>query len=155
MNKQTIAMCHLFEQLSGEQLDALSTIAEEAWYDAGYMVYRQGTRADYMYIVLEGSVELSLQRKNGLGIYIDSLGEDDLFGSCLCLDFGEYSLSARCTRETRMLKISTRELKRLMDADPPLGYLIQRAISRAYFQRYLDTVIKLQNIVGAIVLKAG
>ena len=70
-----------------------------------------------------------------------------MFGSCVCFQLVDYSLDARCTSDSRLLKIESATLKELMDSDLVLGYTIQTQISRIYFHRYIDTMKKLQSIV--------
>jgi len=154
MNMQNLTLCSVFDNLSLLQIQSLGGMAQETSYEADEMVYRQGDAAENLFVVIEGRVDLGLKGKNGLEIHIDTLSTGDLFGSCLCFDFDQYALSARCTAPARLLKIGTRDFHNIMDTDPALGFTVQRAISRAYFKRYLETMVKLQNIVGAIVIKA-
>jgi CRP-like cAMP-binding protein len=78
-----------------------------------------------------------------------------LFGSCVCFQLHEYSLSAMCTRDTKLLKIKAATLQRLMDDDHSVGYPLQRMISQTYFKRYVDTMQKLQAIIQTLPLRSG
>lgn len=137
----------VFQFLRPDQLKMISDVARVELFEAGDTIYEKGARADYFYIVLEGQVSLRLPTRSGVAIQIDELTSGAIFGSCVCFQLADYSLNAQCTLDTRLLKISSTTLKELMDQDLLMGYTIQTQISRIYFQRYIETMNKLQSIV--------
>jgi len=114
---------------------------------AGETIYEKGAKADYFYVVLDGQVSLRLPGQSGVSIQIEELTGGAVFGSCICFQLVEYSLNAQCTRDSSLLKIESATLKELMDEDLLMGYTIQTQISRIYFNRYIETMKKLQSIV--------
>ena len=125
----------------------ISDAANVAEFRAGDTVYRMGEPARYFYVVLEGQVSLRLPGRTGVNVQIDELTQGAMFGSCVCFDLVNYSLTALCSTDCRLLRIDAATLKQLMDKDLVMGYAIQTQISRIYFNRYLDTMKKLQAIV--------
>jgi CRP-like cAMP-binding protein len=85
-------------------------------------------------------------------LLIDDLGPGSMFGSCVSLAIGTYSLTAQCTQDGQVLKVKTSALKNLLDGDPRMGYELQSRISEIYFRRYVDAMKKLQAIVMNIPL---
>jgi signal-transduction protein with cAMP-binding, CBS, and nucleotidyltransferase domain len=144
----------LFELLRPDQVRAISETAEEISLFAGDTVFQRGEKADYLFAVLDGQVALRLTSKEGLSTLIDEVTRGAIFGSCICFQFESYSLTARCTEDSRLLKIRAATLKKLLDNDPVLGYEVQKLISRIYFKRYVDTAQKLQAILRAIPVEA-
>jgi CRP-like cAMP-binding protein len=137
----------VFQFLRPEQLRAISDVAEIVDFEAGGVVYEKDTPADYFYVVLDGQVSLRLPGRSGVSLHVEELTKGAMFGSCVCFQFADYSLDARCSCASRLLKIRSATLKQLMDRDLVLGYTIQTQISRIYFHRYIDTMKKLQSIV--------
>jgi CRP-like cAMP-binding protein len=137
----------VFQFLRPDQVKKISDVAEVLSLKTGDTVYEKGTPADHFYIVLEGQVSLRLPGYKGISIQIDELTAGAIFGSCMCFQLREYSLTAQCTRDSRLLEISSVALKELMEEDLVMGYGIQTYVSRVYFQRYIDTMNKLQSIV--------
>jgi len=137
----------VFQFLRPEQLKAISDVAEVVEYSAGDMIYEKDSPAEFFYVVLEGQVSLRMPGQSGVSLQVDALTVGAMFGSCVCFQFVDYSLDARCTSDSRLLKIESATLKELMDRDLVLGYTIQSQISRIYFHRYIDTMKKLQAIV--------
>jgi CRP-like cAMP-binding protein len=137
----------VFQFLRPDQLRAISDVAQVMECEAGKTIYERGAKADHFYVVLRGQVSLRLPSKSGVSIQIDELTEGAVFGSCVCFQFVEYSLNAQCTADSKLLKIESATLKELMDQDLLMGYTIQTQISRIYFNRYIQTMKKLQSIV--------
>jgi len=144
----------IFQMLRPEQLSQLSAAAEEITFQAGETVFEQGEPAEYFFAVLSGLVALRLPRQDGVSILIDETTEGAIFGSCICFQIHNYTLTAQCTEESRVLKIKAETLRKLMDNDLVMGYAIQTMVSRSYFKRYIDTMRKLQSIVQSIPLEA-
>ncbi len=144
----------VFQFLRPDQLKKISDVARVVSFKAGDTVYEKGARADHFYIVLEGQVSLRIPSRSGISIQIDELTSGAIFGSCVCFQLVHYSLNAQCTRDSRLLEISSTTLKELMDQDLVMGYTIQTQISRIYFQRYIETMNKLQSIVMNLPLEA-
>ena len=115
----------VFQFLRPDQVKTISDVAEVVAYDAGETVYKKGAAADFFYILLEGQVSLRLPGHHGVSIQIDELTGGAVFGWCVCFQLIDYSLDAQCTRDSRLLKISSTTLKELMDQDLVLGYAIQ------------------------------
>jgi len=154
MPTQQLASHEIFQMLRPEQVDAISSAAEEISLKPGDVVFHQGERADHFFVVLEGQVALRLGRPGGVSVLIDEATPGATFGSCVCLQIDTYSLSAQCTAPTRLLKIKAATLKKLMDDDLVMGYAVQTMISRIYFKRYVDTMRKLQAMIQSIPLEA-
>ena len=144
----------IFQLLRPEQVNTLSSAAEEVSFEAGDTVFLRGEPADDFFVVLEGQVALRMLRADGMSVLIDEVTGGAIFGSCLCFQIDTYTLTAQCTEDSRILKIKASTLKKLMDDDLVMGYAIQTIISRVYFKRYIDTMRKLQSIVQSIPLEA-
>ena len=145
----------VFQFLRPEQVMAISDAAKVMEYRSGDTVYEMGEPARYFYVVLDGQVSLRLPGGSGVSIQVDELTRGAMFGSCVCFDLVDYSVSAQCTSESRLLRLDAATLKELMDQDLVMGYAIQTQISRLYFKRYLDTMKKLQAIVMNLPLEPG
>ncbi|MEJ2189169.1 MAG: cyclic nucleotide-binding domain-containing protein [Acidobacteriota bacterium] len=145
----------VFQFLRPEQINAISSAAEELSLKSGDVVFERGEPAEGFVVVLEGQVALRLPRPEGVNLLINEVTVGGIFGSCVCFQINTYTLSATCSTDARILKIEASTLKKLMDDDPLMGYAIQTLVSRVYFKRYIDTMQKLQAIVQSIPLEAA
>jgi len=155
MTSQALSSHDVFSFLQPEQVSAISEMAEVITFETGETVFRRGERADFLFALLEGQVSLRIPREGGVSLQIEDLPKGALFGSCVCFDLNQYSLTAICTEDSKLLKIDAAGLKGVMDRDLSVGYPVQRMISRTYFRRYLDTMEKLQTVAESLVLHAG
>jgi CRP-like cAMP-binding protein len=155
MVAQGLSSHDVFSFLQPEQVKAISDVAEAVSCTAGDTVFRSGERAEHLYAVLEGQVDLRLPREGGVTLHIETLGTGALFGSCVCFDLNDYTLTAVCRSDSRLLRISAAGLKAVMDRDLAVGYPVQRMISRTYFRRYVDAMSRLQTVAEALALTAG
>jgi len=152
--KQRLEAQEVFSFMRPEQVNALSDAADVIDYKAGDTVYYQGEKASHMFVVLDGAVSLRLPGKEGLTIPIDLATRGVLFGSCQCFEIDNYSTTAQCTQDSKLMKIDANTLRRLMDDDLQMGYFMQRRIAGIYFHRYLETMRKLQAIVMNLPVEA-
>lgn len=155
MTTEALTSHAVFSSLRPQQVKAISDVSEVVSFAEDDTVFRSGEPASFLYAVLQGQVSLALPRADGVSLHIEDLPPGALFGSCICFDLRTYTLTATAATDARLLRISADQLGKVMDDDPLTGYHIQRMISRTYFERYLDTMEKLQNIAEALALKAG
>ncbi|MFH2001843.1 MAG: cyclic nucleotide-binding domain-containing protein [Planctomycetota bacterium] len=143
----------VFKLLRPDQMNVLSNFAQRVEYKAGDIVFERGARANFFYIILNGTVALRLQGSQGTNIVIDQIGEGNMFGRCISFEIDTFYLTAQCTEPTTLLRIEATVLKELMDEDLRMGYIFQSQISAMYFRRYIDTMKKLQAIVMNVPLE--
>ena len=150
----TLTSQEVFGFLLPDQVNTLSDESEKISKTAGELIYERGDKAEDFFIVLDGEVTLKLPGASGINIIIDQLRRGEVFGGALGYGRNSYALSAECTGDAQLLKVKSSALKSLMDRDPRLGYTLQGYISTAYFNRYIDTMRKLQSIVMNLPVEA-
>ncbi|MBU0754098.1 MAG: Crp/Fnr family transcriptional regulator [Planctomycetes bacterium] len=153
MTTEMLKKQDFFKLLRPDQVHVLSNYAQRIEYKAGEIVFERGARANFFYIVLDGSVALRMQGTRGTSVVIDQVSEGNMFGRCISFNIDTFYLSAQCMEPTTLLRIEASVLKEIMDEDPRMGYIFQSQISAIYFRRYIDTMKKLQAIVMNIPLE--
>ena len=154
LHEERLESQDVFGLLRPEQVDILSNAADVMEYKTGDTVYFHGEKADHMYVVLDGSVLLRLPGRGGISVPIDLATAGVMFGACRCFDIDTYSTTAECMQDSKLMRIEAAALRRVMDEDLLMGYAMQRRISQIYFERYLETMRKLQGIVMSLPLDA-
>ena len=137
----------IFRFLTPKQVDALSNTSEIVRFKSGETVYSKGAPAEFFFSVMKGKVTLRLPLKEGVSVLIDQVAPGVMFGTCICFRRDSYALDAHCAENSELLKIKAKTLKKLMDDDLKLGHAIQTRISQIYFDRYIQTMKKLQAVV--------
>jgi len=142
----------LFQMLQPEQVARISDGTEEIVLAAGAAVYHHGDPAEFFYVVREGRIALRSAGAGGVSLHVDDVMPGEIFGGCICVGRDAYAMDARCEEATKLMRIRADVLSRLLNADPIVGYAVQTYVSRVYFQRYIETVTKLQAVVQSLPL---
>lgn len=145
MDIERLKKQHVFEFLTPEQIDALSSASNVIKLKAGETIYERGEQTEHFYVVLGGKVAIRLPENVSASILIDELTAGSMFGSCVSPAFSTYFCTAQCAEESELLKIRTDTFKEILDKDCCMGYAIQSRISQIYFKRYMETMKKLQS----------
>lgn len=133
----------LFEGVSGEEIHNVAQVMEEKRLNKGDVLFREGDRGDYFYIVVTGEIliesdEMELER--------DRAGE--YFGEMALLDDDTRSGSAIAVEETLLLRISQDHFEDYMMPHKAVRRGIMRALSgrlRRRTERYVELQRKLER----------
>jgi len=142
---QLLSSCYLFKGLSESQFHQLSAIAKEVRAKKGQFLIHEGQRAEELFVLEQGAVEL-LTRVN------DDLVNDnfelplaimrnpgDCTGTSSLLEPYTYSLSARCFEDSQLRVIQYTELKYLMQTDHELGCMLMKNLAQHLLDRLKET----------------
>src|SRR5512133_62787 len=102
--------------LTREQLLQATHIAKEQHYEAGSMIFSEGTNADAFYIVTKGTVEVVLPRANQSDVVAVQLGPGKYFGEMEFFHEKKHRASIRAceTCPVEVLAISYSQLNELL-----------------------------------------
>ena len=142
---QEMHSCYLFKGLSESQFHDLSEITKEVRAQKGQFLIHEGQKAEELFILKEGAVEL-------LTTVNDDLVNDDFelpiailrnpgdcSGTSSLLEPYIYSLSARCFEDSELLIIKQSDLKNLMLADHELGCSLMKNLAKHFLGRLKET----------------
>jgi CRP-like cAMP-binding protein len=73
--------------------------SERLVFEPGQVLFREGDRADAAYLVIEGTVEISIRTRHGSRV-LGTLGRSDMLGETAI--FGELPRTATATAATRV-----------------------------------------------------
>ena len=95
----------------------------------GDILFRDGDPPDEVYLIKEGSIEIS----KGSGIkkkVLAILNEGDFLGEMAVIDGSPRSATAKALTETKLITLDTEEFKKEIEKDPMIGALIFTLIKR-------------------------
>jgi signal transduction histidine kinase len=152
----TLETSTLFHQLSPAELDALRQIASEQLFARGKEIFKEGDRGDGVYLVKEGTVEISGLVAPNLRHVFSSLGPGDIFGEMAVIDQKPRSACATAGTDTTVYFIPRSEILSLVERSPALALGLLREISsrlREFNRQYVREVIQTERlaIVGRFV----
>ena len=120
----------LFRNLPAEQLEALASACEPRSLPAGDIIFQHGEAAEWLYIVEQGRVDITLPSPGG-EIILASFAAGSFFGELGLFDQQPRSATARAVGETRLVCIPASAITGLIDRHPAaarhfLGVVTQR-----------------------------
>lgn len=135
----------LFMGLPQHQLDAIADLCEEITFQAEEMPFREGEKADCLYILMEGKVNIQVgltSRPQQITVaVISQVGQ--AFGWSSLVTPHRYTASAICKEPSHLIALNGQELMRILEQNPEAGFLVIRRISELVSNRLRYTRIAL------------
>lgn len=131
MSVETLSQFPLFDNLPEREIWALAESSQVCRFQAGEVLFTEGSSTDYFYLILDGEVEiikslgtaderlLAMSQKNAI------LGEMSKFSQN-----GTHTASARTYTPCKMLKVSFDQFDAVLNRHPKMAYDLLRLYSR-------------------------
>ena len=103
----------------------------------GYVLFREGKRANHFFILLKGCVKISIGETGHTVYTVDHSGE--AFGWSSLLGRRDYSASAECKEPTKLLKIDAAKLHDLLEREPAYGLPFFKRLAGTLGHRLIQT----------------
>lgn len=110
----------IFAGLSSGHLDRLAMEGRECRFAGGEPVIRQGDPGESLFVVLEGSVEVSAREADGLPVVITTIGPRGFFGEMSLMTGEVRSATITATAESSLLEIDKATFRHVLEAQPDL-----------------------------------
>ncbi len=143
-----------FGVLNNEQLKSIAMIADEISVAAGTKLFEECQQADTFYLLIEGSVELSYKSeeeyhpKSTKVFSVGDINPEEVFGISSLVQPYKYNAAGIASKDCRILKINAVELRKLLDEDNELGYILMQHVAEAYMDRLSYTRVQLAAAWG-------
>ncbi|HVU13402.1 MAG TPA: ATP-binding protein [Phototrophicaceae bacterium] len=128
LDQDTLRAVPLFEHLRPDQLQWLLDHGKEYQVDAGQYVFRQGSDADYFYVVIKGEVQIS-QDTNGSEQVLTTHRDGDFSGEVPLLSGTPYIASARALQPSRFLRFDSQAFREMFAVCPVVVSKLFSALS--------------------------
>jgi CRP-like cAMP-binding protein len=141
-------MVELFGGLTQEELQAIVEISHPMVYNEGDIVFAQGEDGDSLYIIRQGQVAIAVNTDSGVEQTKVVLGEGQIFGEVVLIDYGTRSATVRVLQDNTQLDLITRgDFIQLCEKNTLIGYIVMRnlAIDLAYKLRRQNMADKGSN----------
>lgn len=122
----------LFRDISALNLEKILLIAEETTFAPGTRLFREGEKADVLYVIIEGILDLTFEFKIGevgTELTLDSKGKGDSVGWSALVPPHRYTLAGVCRKSMKALSMNGDSLLNLCRDDKNFGFLLMRNIS--------------------------
>lgn len=127
----------LFDGLTEEQRTSIANLAEEHQFSEGASVFREGTRAEHIFVLLEGKVTIRIHltsRPETLTVSVINQPYQS-FGWSGIVSPHFFTASAYCESDCRLFTIPGKELMEIFKNNPETGFLVMCRISEMISNR--------------------
>jgi CRP-like cAMP-binding protein len=114
----------LFKNLSDEELKELTHYLTSTVYKKKEDIFSEGDAPEWFYIVAAGKVKVTKISHDGKEIILEIISPYDIFGGVAVLRNFPYPANAIAMEDSEILKISRKNLMRLVDRFPNLMFCI-------------------------------
>lgn len=115
---------NMFETMTADQLKILSNISREIQIEAGRILFEQGDPCDYLYVIVDGEIEITRNQANGAPRVLATLGPAASFGEIALFGEEGRSAGARASQDTTLLGIEKDPLLQLIHEHPTISISI-------------------------------
>jgi len=137
----------IFKQLDDQYMELLNPLFETFKCASGTTVLQQGAVADYLYVIVEGKVEISYKPYDGTSITVTHIEKGGLFGWSAVVGSDKYTSSATAIETLETLRVRGRDLRKFCVDHPEAGKEILEQLAKAVSSRWRDANEQVKSIL--------
>ena len=118
----------IFSKIQPAMQKLLCFSSERLTYDAGQVMFNAGDAADAAYIIIDGSVEISVPTPSG-PIIVNTLGKNELLGEIAIFGDVPRTATAKATAKLEALKISKDMFVKVIRENPDAAVELIRILA--------------------------
>lgn len=122
--------------LTDEMLEALVPITEMLRFDQDEKIFKQGEKADRLYLLRKGNVLLEQRITDTLTVSLSAIKPGFSFGWSAMLEDAVYSTDAICAEPCEVFSFRESKIKKKMAENHSLGYIINQRLLYVLKKRY-------------------
>jgi CRP-like cAMP-binding protein len=131
--------------LSAEHVEKIMTMASEVQFTADEIIFREGAKSDFFYLLLSGNVALEI-RTSGHILRVQTLGVGDELGWSSYLEEETRRFQARALVQVQALRFDGARLRKACKEDRELGYALEHRLLQVVSSRLNATLLQLSDI---------
>jgi CRP-like cAMP-binding protein len=129
----------LFKGLTPEQFAQVQPLFALLDCEAGDVLFEQGGQAEFLYLLVEGEVDILYKPEDGPELTIARVRPEGVVGWSAALGSPAYTSSAVCVSECQMLRARGEGLRSLYEHNPETGKLIIERLAALIAERLRNT----------------
>jgi len=146
--EELVAEVPVLSGLAQAHLDLIAGCAQDARFDAGTYLFREGDPADRFYAVRQGAVALEIHVPAREAVVVETLHTGDLLGWSWLFPPFRWSFDARALEPVGAIAFDGACLRGKCETDPELGYALMQRIAQVIIERLQATRMRLLDVYG-------
>jgi len=131
----------LFKEIASHIIDEIAELATEESVPSGHVLFRKGDSADYLYILEEGVVNITIEGQGGTSFPVNQLGQ--VLGWSALVEPNRYTATAQCVQDSKVIKIDGGRLMRILEKHPREGMMVMRRLAGVIATRLVKSYQKI------------
>ncbi|HEX2731371.1 MAG TPA: mechanosensitive ion channel family protein [Polyangiaceae bacterium] len=143
----------LFRGLTDEELEELAEAVKVAPFAAGEVVTRQGAQANWLYVLIQGQVEILIATATGGSNRVNTLTAPDFFGEMAVVAGTPREATVVAIDEVECLRVERNTFRVLLERRPEIARdvaqtLAERRVALQAAREHLDAEARSQRMEG-------
>jgi CRP-like cAMP-binding protein len=146
----------LFGSLNESHLNTILSRSSIESFPEGKTIFRQGDEANYLYILIEGMLDLSVKTGEKFDFLTSKVEKEGAaFGIPSLIEPFRYNVTATSLKPSKVLVINAGRLKVDMEKDPKMGMEIMKKLVSIYFNRLNEIRSGVSNLLKGFKFKTS
>ena len=129
----------IFQGLSEPQLELLRPLFTVHQEKADRVLFEQGEAAEYLYIVVEGEMNIRYKPEDGPAIIVARVRPNGVIGWSAALGSLIYTSAVVCATDCILLRVRGQDLRSLYEQHPDTGKIFLDRLALAVSERMTNT----------------
>ena len=143
----TIRRVPLFKDLSDEQLERIEPLVDVVTCPANQPIFEQDEQANYLYLLIRGTVALDYKPYDGTRITLTRLHAGDAFGWSSVVGGPAYTSSIHSETEVEAVRIRGSALQKMCRENPEVGCVLLDRLAESVSGRWKNSREQVQAIL--------
>jgi CRP/FNR family transcriptional regulator, cyclic AMP receptor protein len=146
ISSETLRRYPYFADVSEERLRDVAKVSNEQNYASGTVLFRENDKANYLYIIVDGEVDIQYMLGNGELRTIDTLVSGELIMWSALVEPYRSTAIGTTRKATALVAIDAKMLRTLCEQDHDLGYRMHLSLTKLLANRLEGARVQLATI---------
>jgi CRP/FNR family cyclic AMP-dependent transcriptional regulator len=139
-----------FQAMTTDHFNKIVSIGRFFDFEPGQVIFHEGDKEDYLYVVLEGRVAIEISLPGRGRIRILTADDMDVVGwSSVTPVVRQRTAGARAVLPSRLAAFDADKLRALCEEDHDFGYYVMRRLANVAASRLMITRLQLLDMFGS------
>ena len=136
-----------FVDLDENHMNLLRSLFEPYSCQAGTVILQQDAPAEFLYLVISGTVEMSYKPYDGNPITVSHVEKDGLFGWSAVVGSEKYTSSAIAIGNVETFRVRGSELRKFCIEHPEAGKVVLERLADGVSSRWKDAHQQIKSLL--------
>jgi CRP-like cAMP-binding protein len=146
ISPETLRRYPYFAEASDARLRQLAMLAEEESYGAGEVIFREGDKADKLYIVVDGEVDIQYTLGSGELRTVDTLVPGELMMWSALVEPYRSTAVGTTRQDTKLIALNANELRNLCQEDHEMAHSVLLSLVKLLATRLEGARVQLATV---------